>query len=530
MKICKAISAVSLSLLIGLASGAVNIRAQQTAPNSSRSVGVDASQTQRLEVLRSRLDTIKKSVQSAISAFKDKYKDDEKKKDDKTALDTPLARLRSLEKEVSSATNEVITLRGRLERSEKFDAGELDQLEATTAELQERSDKILIETAGERKAEYTVGTAREKKKKGKFLGIFGGGSDEYEELLGTVAPGRDRELFVFATKEVRKGRYEVGRLLFQTIITTYPDSPYLPMAKLAIADSFYIEGSTSNLIQAAGGYQDWLTFFPTHPLADLVLLKVAESEMRQIGRPDRDPSRARKAEQRLKALLQQFPKSSLRDATEQRLQQVQDNLGLHDLWVGNFYYKKSLEQKKTGIKGAQSRYREILQKYPNFGWLDEVLYKVANTYLVEEETDEAAKYFQRIVRDYPNSDYAERAKEQLALLGASIPEPSPERLNVMPPKNGGFWSNLSDEILGSYELTIDKNGVLMTRDFDKEKFDLIDSVIENQGDLPSDQIPKAYTNIKRNSVTENNITDEDRRKEDEKKNAKTGESRTKNNK
>jgi len=30
------------------------------------------------------------------------------------------------------------------------------------------------------------------------------------------------------------------------------------MAKLAIADSFYLEGGTSSLIQAGQAYQDWL--------------------------------------------------------------------------------------------------------------------------------------------------------------------------------------------------------------------------------------------------------------------------------
>jgi hypothetical protein len=42
-------------------------------------------------------------------------------------------------------------------------------------------------------------------------------------------------LFLEATREVRKGSHDTGRLLFTTIITTYPDSAYLPMAKLAIA-------------------------------------------------------------------------------------------------------------------------------------------------------------------------------------------------------------------------------------------------------------------------------------------------------
>jgi len=146
--------------------------------------------------------------------------------------------------------------------------------------LQARVDKAQLETASARSNNDTkVKTSVDARKHKKFLGVFGGGkgSVEYEALIGNVSPGRDRELFVVATREVRKHNYDVGRLLFQTIITTYPDSPYLPMSKLAVGDSFFLEGSSSELIQAVGAYQDWLTFFPTHPLADRVILKIAES-------------------------------------------------------------------------------------------------------------------------------------------------------------------------------------------------------------------------------------------------------------
>ena len=44
-------------------------------------------------------------------------------------------------------------------------------------------------------------------------------------------------------------------------------------------------------------------------------------------------------------------------------------------------------------------------------------------------------------------------------------------------------------------MTIDKDGVLMTKDFDKTKFELIDQVIENQGDIMVNQIPQALTTI-----------------------------------
>ena len=463
----------------------------------------DGSPLQRLEVMRQKLDTMRRSLSSAQTGLK-KEADDKGEKIDQKAADTPLARLKGLEKEVSSANSRVSDLRNKIDRAEKYDADDVNQLESSVSELQKRVDDTLLETASARRSDYTKGAPREKKKKGKFLGVFGGGgNDEYEELIGTVAPGRDRELFVNATKEVRKGNYDVGRLLFQTIITTYPDSPYLPMSKLAVADSFYLEGTTSSLIQAGAGYQEWLTFFPTHPLADRVALKVAESEMRQVGRPDRDATRAYKAEQRLKYLMQQFPRSELRPLVQDRLNQIQDNLGLHNLWIGDFYYRRAIDQKKQGLKGAQRRYREILQLYPNFSYMDEALFRLAVTYQVEEETDEAAKLFQRLVREYPNSQYLEKAKEQLQLMGAAVPEVDPKRVEVKKPEDKGFLKNFTEELFGTWSLTIDKNGVLMSDDFDKSRFELIDSVIENQGELPSNQIPKALTTVVRTvAVTE----------------------------
>lgn len=457
----------------------------------------DGSPSQRLEVMRQKLETIRRSANSSASVLKEEAKDDKSAKEDKTKADTPLARLRSIEKEASGLQSDVNNLRGKLDRSEKYEASDVDQLEASVGDLQIRADAVLVETAAARaNPESNVGKAREIKKKKKFLGIFGGGgTDEYEELIGGVTPGRDRELFIVATREVRKKNFDVGRLLFQTIITTYPDSEYLPMSKLAVADSFFLEGSTSGLIQAIGSYQDWLTFFPTHPLADRVVLKIAESEMRQIGLPDRDATRAKRAETKLKALLQQYPNSILKAEAEKRLNEVQDNLGLHNLLIANYYYTQSVQQSKGGLKGAQSRYREILDKYPNFGFSDEVLYKLANTYLVEEETDQAARYFQRIVRDFPNSEWVEKSKEQLGLIGATVPEPDPERMKVLPPETVSFFQNFKNQLFGIYPMTIDKNGVLMTNDFDKDKFEMIDQIIENQGDILTNQIPQALTTV-----------------------------------
>jgi len=457
----------------------------------------DGTELQRIDVMRDKLDRMKRSLNGAASVLKEENGGQKTKKGDKAELETPLGRLQALEKEATRLLSDVNSIRGKIDRGEKHEKGDVDALEQSVSDLQSRVDKVQMETATARaNPDSREGKARDVKKKKKFLGIFGGGgNDEYDELIGSVTPGRDRELFIVATREVRKKNFDVGRLLFQTIITTYPDSPYLPMAKLAVADSFFLEGATSALIQAIAAYQDWLTFFPTHPLADRVVLKIAEAEMRQIGLPDRDATRAKRAETRLKALLQQYPNSILRAEAQVRLNEVQDNLGLHNLYIANYYYILSVDQKKGGLKGAQSRYNEILEKYPNFKFMDEVLYKTAVTYQIEEETDQAARFYQRLVSDYPNSEYIAKAKEQLELIGATIPATNPERANILPPDDVSFFQNFKNQLFGIYPMTIDKNGVLMTKDFDKEKFELIDQIIENQGDILVNQIPQALTTV-----------------------------------
>ena len=103
------------------------------------------------------------------------------------------------------------------------------------------------------------------------------------------------------------------------------------------------------------------------------MLKVAESEMRQMGLSDRDTTHARKAEQRLRVLLQQYPQTKLRPEVEQRLNEVQENLAMHNLQVARFYYDARYKGDGRGLKGSQSRLKEIVEKYPNFSYMDEVL-------------------------------------------------------------------------------------------------------------------------------------------------------------
>lgn len=448
----------------------------------------ELSIVQRLDVMGSKLDLMRRSLNSAISSMTPAAKSTDKTK---ANAEDPVVRLKGLEKEVASVISEVADIRSKNERAEKFDLTVLDRLESSVAELNTRVDAALQQTASARGSASASSSSTKKKKKGKLFGLFGGGDDDkYAELTGAAVAGRDRVLFEEAAKEVRKGHFDTGRLLFSTIINTYPDSAFLPLAKLAIADSFFLEGTTSALIQAAQQYQDWLTFFPTDPLADNAMLKVAEAEMRQMGLSDRDISHARKAEQRLKALLQQYPKSSLRPTVEGRLREVQENLAMHNLTIARYYGDKFV-QGKGGLKGSQSRLKEIVEKYPCFSFNDEVLFRLATTYQSEEEPDEAAKYYQQLIAGYPESEFNEKAREQLSIIGAPIPEKgTPNSCSKRAPQS--FVGNLMQQVSGRADVSFTKDGVLISKE-GKEGTDLIDEALKYNGQLPERLTPDAPT-------------------------------------
>jgi len=457
------------------------------------------SATQRLDIMRSRLDTMRRTLNSAIAGLNSQGTGQQK-----PSPDDPRVRLAGLEKEAGKLISSVADLQGKVERSERYDQSQLDKLEAAVSDLDTRVQASMRDTARDRSAaaptaQQTASKETIKKKSGGFFSHIipfhgGGGNSKYDELVATVAPGRDRQLFEEATKEARKSDYETSRSLYAVIINTYPDSPYLPLAKLAIADTFYLEGTTSALIQAGQAYQDWMTFFPTHALSDDVCLKMGEVEMRRMGLADRDISPARKAEQRLKVCLQQFPKSERSEAINTRLREVQENLADHDKLVGDEYFTKFYQHRANNLKGAQSRYLDVVNKYPFYSHRAEVLYRLGVTYMEEEEPDEATKYFQELVATHPNSKFADDAKEKLTGIGAQVPETAKNAV-MEEPEGPGFFQNIMQQVEGTVPRTVDKDGVIISRS-SKEGDDIIDAVIKNGGTLPDnykrpDRIPPA---------------------------------------
>jgi outer membrane protein assembly factor BamD len=292
-----------------------------------------------------------------------------------------------------------------------------------------------------------------------LLALAGCGEKDKVKNENAPVPGRDKELYEQASVKAQKGRYDEARLLYNVVITTYADSEYLPLAKLAIADSFYLEGGTSNLEQSIGGYKDFAQYFPTHPKVCEVKHKIAHALMRQMGAYNRDATKAKQAEFQLKAAEQSCRTSPILPTIQHDLKEVQQVLGLHELDIARFYINN-----RQAYKAGESRLRDIITQYPFFSYYDESLYLLGVSLIEQEQPEEASDYFTRLVRDYPNSEYSKKGRDYLEKLGKPIPAAS----NDNPaPERPGFVGKFG-LILGYNGLDISKDGVLLSKEGDEK--------------------------------------------------------------
>ena len=245
-----------------------------------------------------------------------------------------------------------------------------------------------------------------------------GKKKEAAPVAGTsVEP--DKVLYSKAMADVKRGRYTTGRLALQTLINTYPDSEYLAKAKLEIANSYYKEGGTAGLKQSIVECKDFITFFPFLDESANCQLQIAMAHYRQMEKPDRDHAEAVQAEAEFQTFLEKYPNSTLLPEAEQHLREVQEVLAEGNFRVASFYYLRA------AYRASGARLIELTNRYPLYSHADQANWMLGQIYEKTEHNEIAAKYYSRIVKDYPLSGLSGDAKNKLVKFGVPVPPPDP---------------------------------------------------------------------------------------------------------
>lgn len=244
----------------------------------------------------------------------------------------------------------------------------------------------------------------------------------------------DKVLFDRAMDALKHNRFDVARITLQTLINTYPDSEYIARAKLAVADSWYAEGGSTNFTQAEIEYKDFITFFPNMPEAAEAQLKIANIHYREMEKPDRDYTHAMRAEEEYRQLIMQWPDSKLVPEAKKHLLQVQEVIAERQFRVGKFYFYRQ------SYPAAIARLKTLADQYPLYSQADESLYLLGQAYegeitmlrarpmnevqkarMIQEFANGATQAYSRILTRYPVMGRADDARTRLQDLHQKVP-------------------------------------------------------------------------------------------------------------
>lgn len=232
----------------------------------------------------------------------------------------------------------------------------------------------------------------------------GGGT---REVAPDTTANPDQFLYQRGQAALKDRKWIEAREYFRQVVDNYPGSPLRADAKLGVGDAYLGEKSPESLVLADAEYREFLTFYPTHQRADYAQFQLAMSFYEQMRAPDRDQTPTREALEEFQIFLDRFPNSPLVPQARQRWREARDRLSEHSFRVGLLYYRLGV------YAGAVSRFQEILKEDPEYSGRDGVYYYLAEIFSRNKRQDEAVPYYQRILDEFVESEYIERARERL---------------------------------------------------------------------------------------------------------------------
>jgi outer membrane protein assembly factor BamD len=233
-----------------------------------------------------------------------------------------------------------------------------------------------------------------------------------KEVIPQNVANPDRFLFERGEAALKEKKWIEAREYYRQVFDNYPQSPFRPDAKLGIADTYLGEKSAESLVLADSEYREFLTFYPRHARADYAQYRLAMTYFQQMRGADRDQTATREALTEFQVFFDRFPDSKLLPEVKKNWRIARDRLSDSELQVGETYVRMG------ALPGAVMRLQGLLKEDPEYTHRDAAYYHLAEIYLKSDRKAEAIPYYQRLVDEFVQSEYLERAQKRLKELNA----------------------------------------------------------------------------------------------------------------
>ena len=226
----------------------------------------------------------------------------------------------------------------------------------------------------------------------------------------TGTPEPDKFLFERGTEALNKKRWTVAREYFRQLVDSYPQSPYRAEGKLGIGDTYLGEGTAESFVLGVNEFREFLSFYPTHERAYYAQFKLAMAHFYQMRAPARDQTETREAVRELQTFVDRYGNSPLGDEGRQRLREAKDRLSDSELGVGVQYFRLKW------YLGAVGRLGPLIKTDPTYTNRDAAYFYLGESLVKLNRPAEALPYFERLVKEFEQSDYLDRAQKRITEL------------------------------------------------------------------------------------------------------------------
>ena len=206
---------------------------------------------------------------------------------------------------------------------------------------------------------------------------------------------------------IAKKKYDDGRKYLNYVFETYPNETIGREALLMVADSYFQQKTTTAYTEARYRYRDYLNRYPGASNRDYARYQFAYCYDKEHEKSDRDQTATREAIEQYRSLIREFPDSGYAGAARERIRRLTDLLAEHDFGVGYFYLRKG------STAAALSRFVQVEDHYPDYTDRDKLYYYQGVALERLGRKDEAFSYFGKVVEQFPNSDFAKKARKEL---------------------------------------------------------------------------------------------------------------------
>lgn len=226
------------------------------------------------------------------------------------------------------------------------------------------------------------------------------------------------QLYNEGLANMNAGKITEAQRKFEAIDRQDPFSEYARKALVMTTFVKYRQGDNEGAIQSGTRY---MGLYPQTKDAPYVQYLIGLSYSKQIPVVTQDQRAAAKTIEAMLKVVNDYPTSEYVDDAQTKIRFARDNLAGKEMQIGRYY------QERREFLAAISRYRNVVESFPNTNQVEEALARLTESYYSLGLVDEAQTAAAVLGHNYPDSEWY---KDSFALLQSKGLEPR---------ENSGSW-------------------------------------------------------------------------------------------